>query len=481
MSRDADEAIVLSPPTTSDNAGGRIDQPRRSFIVQAGLLSAALWGTSAGAVGTRSAARIARSVIDRSCRVSGQRLDDLVAKAYPLFNKPAILPTFDASRDGARFDVDLHRIVTHTVVPETGERLRVSGLLAVPVGVKGELPLVSWQHGTILSFDQVPSNLTLLADPAYELTDAADSLETLFNVHRFAARGYAVVAADYVGKGPFREGRGEGYAVKGVSTRTCLDILAAGQQAMRSLGLRPSKRFLHGWSQGALNTQWLHQALRSQSLPVTGTAVASPFNDLNEAWSFWAGAQTFPLPAGVASYPALPGWISLCMPWAATNFSTALAGCCTPRCSRNTATWQSNTGRTTSWTPPPHRESRRAPSCWCRASSIALPTSATAPSCGTSRRIEPPTGTTMHRSAFTTGWPTKRSIRRWSGAPSPQAELLPAELPSRVAAIAAPSSLAFTEVPPPSTAPRTSRNGSPPWVRQADSARRCRIERPREP
>ncbi|MEF9480740.1 hypothetical protein [Ralstonia sp. 1B3] len=98
MSRDADEAIVLSPPTTSDNAGGRIDQPRRSFIVQAGLLSAALWGTSAGAVGTRSAARIARSVIDRSCRVSGQRLDDLVAKAYPLFNKPAILPTFDASR-----------------------------------------------------------------------------------------------------------------------------------------------------------------------------------------------------------------------------------------------------------------------------------------------------------------------------------------------------------------------------------------------
>ncbi|CAJ0719606.1 hypothetical protein LMG6871_03014 [Ralstonia edaphis] len=313
MSRDADEAIVLSPPTTSDNAGGRIDQPRRSFIVQAGLLSAALWGTSAGAVGTRSAARIARSVIDRSCRVSGQRLDDLVAKAYPLFNKPAILPTFDASRDGARFDVDLHRIVTHTVVPETGERLRVSGLLAVPVGVKGELPLVSWQHGTILSFDQVPSNLTLLADPAYELTDAADSLETLFNVHRFAARGYAVVAADYVGKGPFRDGRGEGYAVKGVSTRTCLDILAAGQQAMRTLGLRPSKRFLHGWSQGALNTQWLHQALRSQSLPVTGTAVASPFNDLNEAWSFWAGAQTFPLPAGVASYPALPGWISLCM------------------------------------------------------------------------------------------------------------------------------------------------------------------------
>jgi hypothetical protein len=199
------------------------------------------------------------------------------------------------------------------VVPETGEKLKISGLLALPVGVTGELPLVSWQHGTLLSFDQVPSNLTLLADPSYELTDAADSLETLFNVQRFAGQGYAVIAADYVGKGPFRDGRGEGYAVKGVSVRTCLDVLAAGQAAMQPLGVRPTKLFLHGWSQGALNTQWLHQALRGQSRAIAGTAVASPFNDLNEAFRFWTGVQTFPLPAGTTSYPAQPDWISLCM------------------------------------------------------------------------------------------------------------------------------------------------------------------------
>jgi hypothetical protein len=34
---------------------------------------------------------------------------------------------------------------------------------------------------------------------------------------------------------------------------------------------------------------------------------------LNEAWSFWAGVRTFPLPKGVTTYPALPNWISLCM------------------------------------------------------------------------------------------------------------------------------------------------------------------------
>jgi hypothetical protein len=276
-------------------------------------MAAGLSDVGANAAQAASEHDVGKSGIDRSCRLSSTRLDALVAKAYPLFNVPAILPPFDAKTHGARFDVDLHRIVAHTVVPETGEKLKVSGLLALPVGVQGEVPLLSWQHGTILSFDQVPSNLTLLADPAYELTDAADSLETLFNVQRFAGQGYAVVAADYVGKGPFRNGRGEGYAVKGVSVRTCIDVLAAGQAAVQSLGVRPSKLFLHGWSQGALNTQWLHQALRANSRPIAGTAVASPFNDLNEAWSFWAGVQAFPLPKGVTSYPALPNWISLCM------------------------------------------------------------------------------------------------------------------------------------------------------------------------
>jgi len=289
-----------------------MDASRRAFILALGATGVGLPRACATAR-TVSKQDIRRSVIDRSCRVSGGRLDALVAKAYPLFNKPVVLPPFDAKTQGARFDVDLHRIVTHTLVPETGEKLKISGLVALPVGIKEELPLLSWQHGTILCFDQVPSNLTLLADPAYELTDAADSLETLFNVQRFAGRGYAVVAADYVGKGPFRNGRGEGYAVKGVSGRTCMDILVAGQTAVQSLGLRLSKLFLHGWSQGALNTQWLHQALRVKSRPLAGTAVASPFNDLNEAWSFWAGVQTFPPPKGTTSYPALPNWIALCM------------------------------------------------------------------------------------------------------------------------------------------------------------------------
>ncbi len=251
--------------------------------------------------------------LDNSGRVTAARLDALAEKAFPLFNAAHAIPAFDAGRFQGRNDVDLHRITSHTVVPETRERLKISGLLAVPAGARGEVPVVSWQHGTILSFNQVPSNMTRLANAAYEPTDAADSLETLFNLHRFAAQGFAVIAADYVGKGPYREGRGEGYLVKGVSTQTCLDTLDAGQAALRGLGLTPGKLFLHGWSQGALNTQWLHQALRQASRPVTATAVASPFNDLNDTLRYWMGAETFPLPAGTTAYPAPPDWATLCL------------------------------------------------------------------------------------------------------------------------------------------------------------------------
>jgi hypothetical protein len=105
-------------------------------------------------------------LVDQSTRVSAARLDQLVARNYPDFNVPAVLPAFDPARLGARYDVELHRLVAPFVIPETGESVTVSGLLALPVGVTGPAPVVSWQHGTVLTFDGVPSNLLKLADPS---------------------------------------------------------------------------------------------------------------------------------------------------------------------------------------------------------------------------------------------------------------------------------------------------------------------------
>lgn len=300
------------PPASHADAVGT-PSARRGWLSTAGAaaVAACLPAKASSAAGPAKGSTPAS--VDRSGRVTATRLDALVAASFGLFNRPAVLPDFSAARHGARHDVDLHRLVAPFTIPETGETVTVSGLLALPAGARGPLPVVSWQHGTVLSFDAVPSKLLKLADASYQPTESGDSLETLFNVHRFAGQGYAVVAADYVGKGPFRRGRGEGYAVRDMTTRTCVTILDAGLAAMKSLGIAAGPLFLNGWSQGGLNTQWLHQELCRRRRPIAGSAVASPFNDLSESFRFWAGAQSFPPPEGASGYPAMPDWVSLCM------------------------------------------------------------------------------------------------------------------------------------------------------------------------
>lgn len=301
------------------NGYGLVPSRRRVLLTGLGMAPAAMFG--GGGADAQTPPAVSFQLEGRTIATVG-RLDAEVAAAFPQFNAASILPDFDSARQGARYDVALYRLTTTVVIPETGEVVSITGLLAMPVGAGAKLPVVSWQHGTILSFDQVPSNLVKLADPAYRLSDSTDSLETLFNVHRFAANGFAVIAADYVGKGPLRNGRREGYAVKGVTTAACASMLRAGLAALESLGVTPGRLCLHGWSQGSLNTQWLHQALRNDGLEVEATAVASPFCDITEAWSYWAGHKTFPLPDGTSSYPDVPDWVSLCMIIALGSYET---------------------------------------------------------------------------------------------------------------------------------------------------------------
>ncbi|BAM91942.1 hypothetical protein S58_59650 [Bradyrhizobium oligotrophicum S58] len=283
---------------------------RRRLLASAGLgIGAAALSLSAGP----AAAQPARGAsLGAPVRVSKQRLDALAAKFHAVFNEHNVLPSFAVDQHGARVDVELRRLTTFTRIPESGERVKVSGLLALPAGHKGALPVVSWQHGTILSFDQVPSNLTRLADPNYEPRDNVDSLETLFNVQRLVGNGFALIAADYLGKGPYRQGRGEAYAVKDATVQCCLDVLDAGLLALDHLGLRKAALFLNGWSQGAVNTQWLRQDLQRRGVDVAASATQSPFNNLADSMRYWVSEQS-----GGAStdspYPKQPIWITPCV------------------------------------------------------------------------------------------------------------------------------------------------------------------------
>ena len=104
-----------------------------------GLASSPPVYAPAGEASTRRT--IGRAGIDRSCRVTGDRLNTEVAKVYALFNKPAILSAFDTQKDGAA-SMSISTASSPKRWSQTGEKLKVS-VLAVPVGIRGELPLVS--------------------------------------------------------------------------------------------------------------------------------------------------------------------------------------------------------------------------------------------------------------------------------------------------------------------------------------------------
>jgi len=77
-------------------------------------------------------------------RLSRERLDAWACEFFPAFNQGGLLPAFSAARHVARRDVELRTLTTFTRIPETGERVAVTGLLAVPAGATGRIPLVSW-------------------------------------------------------------------------------------------------------------------------------------------------------------------------------------------------------------------------------------------------------------------------------------------------------------------------------------------------
>jgi hypothetical protein len=249
---------------------------------------------------------------DEPVMLSAARLDELASTFFPLFNEGKILPDSSIGKHRARVDVALRRITTFTKIPETGERVEVSGLLATPVGAQGALPIVSWQHGTILSFDQVPSRLMRLGEKNYTVRDNVDSIETLFILHRLASQGFAVIAADYLGKGAYRHGRAEAYAVKAATVQCCVDVLNAGLAALGAMGIRKSALFLNGWSQGGLNTQWLSLELQRRGMQVDAVAAQSPFTNLADSLRYWCGDLKFASRVDV-SYPAPPVWITPCL------------------------------------------------------------------------------------------------------------------------------------------------------------------------
>jgi pimeloyl-ACP methyl ester carboxylesterase len=209
---------------------------------------------------------IAHYSLERLDKITGSELDAFMASS----TQPQ---TYRGQLAKARYPVKLYRLQYHSVIPELGNRPTVaSGLVAIPETGQKNMPVVSYQHGTVFDRNYVPSN-------------PESSMETRLLLAQFAAQGYVVVAADYFGRGI--SDLPDSYLVKDSTRQAGFDMFLAAREFLKSQGLEYSELFLSGWSQGGWVTMQYLKMLEQAGIPVTATAIASAPVDIAMTMNRW--------------------------------------------------------------------------------------------------------------------------------------------------------------------------------------------------
>jgi len=198
----------------------------------------------------------------------GQIIDNVLSATLGTDYIKNIFSLYDdsfASQVNYQYKVDLYKIVYETITP-LGEETIASGLLAVPVGIT-KAPLVSFQHGTILKDDAVPSNFVLGSGMELGLL--------------FGTEGYIVCIPDYLGLG---DGEGLHPYMHAASEATAtIDMLRAAKNKLAELNVETNEQlFLLGYSQGGHATMATHKAIEQEysgEFTVTASApMAGPYD-----------------------------------------------------------------------------------------------------------------------------------------------------------------------------------------------------------
>jgi hypothetical protein len=158
----------------------------------------------------------------------------------------------------ARHGIAAYREVYCTV--STGHRpTTASGLLVLPLGTRGPVPVVSYEHSTVVKKSNAPSDFD---------TDEI-RLATLY----FASDGFAVSAPDYLGLG--RSAGLHPFVHAASETTASVDMLATAEHASAERGVHVSRKlFVTGFSQGGHAAMATGQALQNASTPWQVTALA---------------------------------------------------------------------------------------------------------------------------------------------------------------------------------------------------------------
>lgn len=146
-----------------------------------------------------------------------------------------------------QYNVHLQKLVYETVAPD-GTVTTASGALMLPDAPGIPLPLVSYQHGTLILTNDAPSNMSINGEASIGIA--------------LASVGYAAVVPDYLGLGdsrrphPYHHARSEATA--------CVDMLRAARLFCASNNVAlTNKLFLVGYSQGGHSTLALLKELET--------------------------------------------------------------------------------------------------------------------------------------------------------------------------------------------------------------------------
>ncbi|MFZ4564416.1 MAG: alpha/beta hydrolase family protein [Bacteroidales bacterium] len=158
-----------------------------------------------------------------------------------------------------KYPVKLYRVTYPTMVPELGIPTVASGLVAIPDNGLDSMPVVSYQHGTVMLKTACPSN-------------PDSSLETRLMIAQFASRGYIVIGPDFIGLGVSDQPHAD--FVRLTTEQACIDMLNATDKVLKEQKIRRGTLFLHGWSQGGWATMTFLRRLEAMNIRVTAASTA---------------------------------------------------------------------------------------------------------------------------------------------------------------------------------------------------------------
>ncbi|MEQ8237592.1 MAG: alpha/beta fold hydrolase [Cyclobacteriaceae bacterium] len=149
------------------------------------------------------------------------------------------------------YDVSQFRVNYKTTYK--GEEILASGLVLLPVSDDLlSVPILSFQHGTIFSQAEAPTNAPI-SDPYLVLYAAA------------ATTGVVMVIPDYIGYG-ISDDIVHPYFIAEPTSRAILDNIKAGRELAELSGLKfNGDLFLAGYSQGGFATMAAHKAIEEQN------------------------------------------------------------------------------------------------------------------------------------------------------------------------------------------------------------------------